>query len=422
MNTTNPHELLDRVMAVSAGCADRGAVESALAAISRLGAMIEAQRLRCAAALRALSSTPAVDLARSGRTNLREGGDVMRRLQVTERAREMAGALRAGDVSIGHVDALGRALHRLNPEQQRQLLATTDALVDVAVATSPERFAEHLRRVEWTLVDDNAASARLARQRGLVRLTSWVDGEDGMHHWKLALDPVSGVQLAHRIRTATEELFHGGQLADGAPLDPVHRQQFLQAHALLGMLDGRGGGSPSRPMFVTVVDARNPDAARPVVDWGMPVDIPRSAVVELAARADHRTVALDGARVVTAPGRLDRGREARLATLDQRVVLRALFATCAVPECAAPFDVCIMHHVDWWEAGGATDLANLAPLCSAHHHAVHDDGWRMTIEGHHQIAFDLPDGRRVRAGPNRGRGQGPGAAAAQPALTGEKSR
>lgn len=32
-------------MAVSAGCADRGAVESALAAISRLGAMIEAQRL-----------------------------------------------------------------------------------------------------------------------------------------------------------------------------------------------------------------------------------------------------------------------------------------------------------------------------------------------------------------------------------------
>ena len=36
------------------------------------------------------------------------------------------------------------------------------------------------------------------------------------------------------------------------------------------------------------------------------------------------------------------------------------------------FDWCEIHHLKPWEKGGLTDLDNLVPLCSYHHHLIHD--------------------------------------------------
>jgi hypothetical protein len=43
------------------------------------------------------------------------------------------------------------------------------------------------------------------------------------------------------------------------------------------------------------------------------------------------------------------------------------------------FDHCNVHHIDYWENGGFTDLNNMVPLCSRHHHATHEGGWKLTL-------------------------------------------
>ena len=41
---------------------------------------------------------------------------------------------------------------------------------------------------------------------------------------------------------------------------------------------------------------------------------------------------------------------------------------------------------------GPTDLANLIPLCSRHHHVVHEGGWHLTLHPDRTIALRRPDG------------------------------
>jgi hypothetical protein len=38
-----------------------------------------------------------------------------------------------------------------------------------------------------------------------------------------------------------------------------------------------------------------------------------------------------------------------------------------------------VHHIVYWENGGATDLNNMIPLCSRHHHAAHEGGWKLEL-------------------------------------------
>jgi hypothetical protein len=73
---------------------------------------------------------------------------------------------------------------------------------------------------------------------------------------------------------------------------------------------------------------------------------------------------------------LDVGRARRLATADQRRALRAMHRTCAAPHCTVRFGDCDIHHLKEWRDGGATNLQNLIPLCSKHHHLIHEGQWR----------------------------------------------
>jgi len=54
-----------------------------------------------------------------------------------------------------------------------------------------------------------------------------------------------------------------------------------------------------------------------------------------------------------------------------------LYRSCAL--CETPFDLCQIHHVDWYTLGGLTDIGNLLPLCSRHHHLVHEAGWILHL-------------------------------------------
>ena len=80
---------------------------------------------------------------------------------------------------------------------------------------------------------------------------------------------------------------------------------------------------------------------------------------------------------------LDLGTSQRLFTKSQALALSAIHDECAAEGCERPFAWCELHHKEPWSHGGATDLANAAPLCGHHHRRIHDPMYE-----HHW----LPDG------------------------------
>ena len=147
---------------------------------------------------------------------------------------------------------------------------------------------------------------------------------------------------------------------DTCPPDPVDKQRHLAALALARLADGTGGARSGRPEYVVVVDTAHGDGAGgPVVDWGIPVEVPHRVLAELMDTGVVQTVVVRNGVVLHAPGELDLGRSTRLASPAQRRALRALYATCAIPGCGVRYDRCKLHHVIWWRHGGRTDLANL---------------------------------------------------------------
>ena len=101
---------------------------------------------------------------------------------------------------------------------------------------------------------------------------------------------------------------------------------------------------------------------------------------------------------------VDMGRTARLATPEQRIMLRAMFSTCFVNDCTVPFERCEIHHIDPWGNNGPTDLDKLRPTCHKHHHALHEGGWTASIDPKTwTVTLTLPDGTTRTCRPPRAR-------------------
>jgi hypothetical protein len=74
------------------------------------------------------------------------------------------------------------------------------------------------------------------------------------------------------------------------------------------------------------------------------------------------------------------GRNQRTVSARLRRILVARDGHCAFPSCRAHARRCEAHHVVPWEQGGPTSIDNLALLCIAHHHALHEGGWTMALK------------------------------------------
>ena len=99
--------------------------------------------------------------------------------------------------------------------------------------------------------------------------------------------------------------------------------------------------------------------------------MPVATVRRLACEANIIPAVLNGDGVV-----LDLGRSRRVANEHQRHALRSMYDTCGHPDCQVRFNDCDIHHVIPWNRAGPTNLDNLLPLCTSHHHAVHEGGWQ----------------------------------------------
>jgi hypothetical protein len=107
-------------------------------------------------------------------------------------------------------------------------------------------------------------------------------------------------------------------------------------------------------------------------------------------------------RLLTAEGQvIDRGRDLRLASPNLRDAMITRDRGCRFPHCDAPTAWVHAHHLKHWEAGGRTDLANLAGLCATHHGVVHRHGWDLELEPDGTLIFQRPDGQTLTSPPPR---------------------
>ncbi len=99
----------------------------------------------------------------------------------------------------------------------------------------------------------------------------------------------------------------------------------------------------------------------------------------------------------------DLGQTVRLATPAQRRALAIRDGGCVFPGCDAPVSWCDAHHVDWYEHGGPTDIANLALLCRRHHGITHRRGWTMTTTPDQHFTWTTPSGHVLHSQRHLGR-------------------
>ena len=414
---------------------DKAEILSFLAQMQQWRGTLDAVEIHAARRLHELSVTAPADLAAATRRHGRAGNTVFERLGTLAEVVSLTGPLESGAMHGAHVDTVSKVLRSVPHEHGAGFRQALPRLVDEAVAAqaTPDDLARLLNQAARAIENDNGVS-RYEQQRRETALRTWTDRRSGMLRISGSFDPLSGALLNGRLNAAMSALF-AERTPSTCPTDPGARPDHLRALALLcltadarGIVQNLGGeyagdadgdldpalgdwssftrSGPSRfgrPEIVVVMDARaetvQANDGNPVVDWGIPVDLPPRALEELFARADAHPIIVMNGVVVHATGELNLGRTTRLANRAQRRALRGLYATCAVFGCTVKFDHCQPHHVTYWEHGGLTDLDNLLPLCSRHHHHVHEGGWKLRLEADRTVTITYSDGTIQTTGP-----------------------
>jgi hypothetical protein len=111
------------------------------------------------------------------------------------------------------------------------------------------------------------------------------------------------------------------------------------------------------------------------LDWTGPIS--RHLAELLTCDANLTPVIVDAHGVPLALGRT-----IRLATPAQRDAVTIRDHCCVM--CGRPAQWCEVHHITYWQNGGATDLNNLALVCSECHQQIHNTTWELHMgeDGH----------------------------------------
>jgi Domain of unknown function (DUF222) len=375
------------------GQAERTSVDQALRDCVRVSAFVESVRLQAIARLDELSAaTNLFDTADAitevTRGSRRQAAAAQKRASTTSTMPSLHTKLSEGKISSDHADAVAETLSRMDPADRSKLTDQQDWVADLAARSTPEQLARKLNSRARELAHDDGIKV-LERRRRATFLRSWTDKDSGMVCLYGKFDPESGAALLGRLRNATEALFHD-RIPDTCPLDE-RKNDHLRALALLYLTEGKGTSS-GRPDITVVIDLQTlldgvHKQSRVEVEGG--VTLPVETVRRMACFANIIPAVLGADGVL-----LDLGRSQRLATAQQRTALRAMYSTCGAPGCAVAFEHCTMHHITYWRHNGQTDMGNMLPLCSKHHHLAHEGGWKLELDAARRLTITKPDGSR----------------------------
>jgi len=321
---------------------------------------------------------PERELVAHGGLTSREAREVVSRGLVTEVAPEMGAVLAAGDTTAAHVDALGRGLKIAGAERDA-FMAHLPELVEASTTMTASQFDQLVKETAKSVVtDDGLSTFERQKRETFFKMRTEADGCLSVSG---KFDPISASILKSKIGRLVETMFHSGDKEVPVDVMPwIEPNDHRQAQALIALVNGANesvSDVPARAEIVVHVDLETLQHglhAGGTCRTALGADLPVDTVRRLACEAEILPVVLDGRSVP-----IDVGRSKRLATVHQRRALEAIHPTCAIPDCEVIFDHCNVHHIEYWENGGATDLNNMIPLCSRHHHAAHEGGWKLKL-------------------------------------------
>jgi len=383
--------------AADVACADPAACAVLLGEVRQVRGWLDATEARVTSRLNelsaALGTAPAADVhVRAGGVSAGEGRRKERRADTLAQVPVFAEALSAGQVGTEHVDALAAAVAVLDHDTRTALFDRDLSLLGIAMHSTPEQFGRHVRSTIRTL-ELCAGVERNLQQRRDTYLTRRHNPATGMVEGRFALHP----ELASQIFTAVDREV-AAMVTDGERrLDPEYVNRTVNRNRLaaeaLGTLVA-GGHQQRRPLeadITVIIDGRTLATGHlhphSVCETGDGFDLPPSSVQRLFCAGSFTPIIVRSDGTV-----LDAGRTIRTANRAQRRALRAMYRTCAAPECDVPFHRCEIHHIHWYERGGPTNLDNLIPLCSRHHHLVHDLGWHLHLAPDRTLTITPPNG------------------------------
>ncbi|MEE9413705.1 MAG: DUF222 domain-containing protein, partial [Acidimicrobiales bacterium] len=345
-------------------------------------------------------------------------------------------ALVANRVTGEHVDAIVDLLAKMILRERHEFiqLANNSSLEEIAAQHTVEEFTATLQTL-LSGMREETPDQRLVRQRLLSFLNIW-DNKDGMTVINAELDPELGNRFRELIETDLRTLWAANRDKTFPIPDGVRNKHgWLRAQALLLRLTGTtpttsnipagetpaGADRPGRTGYPTPAGApqptNNPDNVGEPGDDGSGSTVPAAPAIgvtlgppaELVLFADfHKLTSQlsaiggepvgwfgDGTPVGAATIRrlacdahvlpmifkpdgepLDNARRSRTANRVQRRALQKMYGGCMF--CRTPFNWCQMHHFWHWLDLGPSQLWNLGPLCTTHHHQIHDNAHQIT--------------------------------------------
>lgn len=348
---------------------------------------VEGRVTRRAAALHESGNgAPPEDLlARSGRTSRRRAERTRRRSETLGDAPEVDRQLAAGRIGHEHADALTNAAGRLGDADRSTLLSQHEELAQAATTKTPEQFRRFLdRRIDQLHAD--AGRERSERQRDRASISLGKDDTSGMGYVRGELHPDDFQQFRSAMR---------GEVAALRKLPEYEGRRIdqLNAIALVNLTTGaRATHRRAHASALVLFDFQTLTEGlheHTIAEYGDGSPVPLDAIRRHACDAGLIPVVFGGESA-----ELDVGRSSRLATPEQRAALRAMYRTCGVGGCERPFDLCEIHHlIEWDDLDGPTDLDNLLPMCSYHHHRAHEGRWRLELDADsRELTVWLPDG------------------------------
>ncbi len=288
-----------------------------------------------------------------------------------------------------NLEALSRAARSFDLPAEQELFATHRAdLARMAAVLDPTTFKVRLKALV-AQIRAAVATTTEERHKKATKISSWVN-RDGMRVIHGEYDRERGDAIWAAIEREKLSLAANADRSDGEALTLGPN---LAAEALF-QLTSRGfdpAAKTSRPLIGVLVDE---DTLAGGLHDGSIIErmgdagsrLSEATLRRFLCDADLQALVMGGTEPLAV------GRTYRTATNAQRLALRAIYDACSFPGCDVPFEWCHIHHLDWWEHGGVTDLDNLTPLCNRHHHVAHEGGWELKLRPGRVLEVVRPDG------------------------------
>lgn len=399
------HACLDRIASVDPDSLGPQEQADLLQALTRGEARLAAKKLQVLAAADRSRTARHVGAASTGQwaARLANADQATAHRQVAlaqglDRRSATRQALADGAISPEHAQVIVRADQQLPSEvtaQQREVVE--HALLAKAELLAPDALRKVARRALAAVERDVAAvdahenelvHDQEQRARARTRLTLHDNG-DGTVSGHFTVPALQGQLLRKILETITAPRRGRLGAAQAQVGDAAARTDWDRARgeAFCELLEHLPTDHLHPKTAATVVVTVGLDTLREALKAAhLDTDEALSAgeVRRLSCNARILPAVLGGA-----PLPLDLGRSARLFNEAQRVALGVRHTTCAADGCERPFAWCELHHLHPWSHGGATDLADAAPLCHFHHQRIHDHHYRHARGPDGRITFHL---------------------------------